>query len=211
MRTDRRGASRNFLVLQTRSGSDRWSRNHERQTCEKRCSKALDADQPCPCANKPKRAGSAWQAPAFISIRSPDRGRKAIFRRFTATERVKRHARDSSNAGSRRISSCKRRVVHNGAFGADKFGLKNLKTRALESRCAAALSSIRSRDGEAVLSADGALCADTGEFTGRSPKDKFTVRDATYRQEHVVGRQPVDHLGAVRRRSMPTSSSMPKA
>ena len=35
------------------------------------------------------------------------------------------------------------------------------------------------RAGEAVLSADGALCADTGEFTGRSPKDKFTVRDAT--------------------------------
>src|SRR4029077_14859366 len=31
--------------------------------------------------------------------------------------------------------------------------------------------------GEAVLSADGALCADTGEFTGRGPKDKFTVRD----------------------------------
>ena len=29
-----------------------------------------------------------------------------------------------------------------------------------------------------MLSADGALCADTGEFTGRSPKDKFTVRDA---------------------------------
>ena len=29
------------------------------------------------------------------------------------------------------------------------------------------------------MSADGALCADTGEFTGRSPKDKFTVRDAT--------------------------------
>jgi len=28
-----------------------------------------------------------------------------------------------------------------------------------------------------VLSADGALCADTGDFTGRSPKDKFTVRD----------------------------------
>src|SRR6202000_3191648 len=35
------------------------------------------------------------------------------------------------------------------------------------------------RAGEAVLSSDGALCADTGEFTGRSPKDKFTVRDAT--------------------------------
>ena len=35
------------------------------------------------------------------------------------------------------------------------------------------------RAGEAVLSADGSLCADTGDFTGRSPKDKFTVRDAT--------------------------------
>src|ERR1700759_4872348 len=30
-----------------------------------------------------------------------------------------------------------------------------------------------------MLSSDGALCADTGVFTGRSPKDKFTVRDAT--------------------------------
>ena len=28
------------------------------------------------------------------------------------------------------------------------------------------------------LSAQGALVARTGEFTGRSPKDKFTVRDA---------------------------------
>src|SRR6267142_687891 len=66
--------------------------------------------------------------------------------------------------------------VHNGAFGADKFGFKKLKgvnwnfgaPQLYEhSLCA----------GEAVLSADGALCADTGDFTGRSPKDKFTVRD----------------------------------
>ncbi|WP_172121971.1 MULTISPECIES: phosphoenolpyruvate carboxykinase (ATP) [unclassified Devosia] len=34
------------------------------------------------------------------------------------------------------------------------------------------------RQGEAVLSADGALCVRTGKFTGRSPKDKFIVRDA---------------------------------
>jgi ATP-dependent phosphoenolpyruvate carboxykinase len=33
------------------------------------------------------------------------------------------------------------------------------------------------RVGEAVVSADGALCADTGVFTGRSLKDRFTVRD----------------------------------
>ena len=68
--------------------------------------------------------------------------------------------------------------VHNGAFGADKFGLKNLGgvnwNFGAPQLCEHAL-----RAGEAVLSADGALCADTGVFTGRSPKDKFTVRDAT--------------------------------
>ena len=29
-----------------------------------------------------------------------------------------------------------------------------------------------------VLNDTGALCIDTGEFTGRSPKDKFTIKDA---------------------------------
>lgn len=29
-----------------------------------------------------------------------------------------------------------------------------------------------------VLNDSGALCIDTGEFTGRSPKDKFTVKDS---------------------------------
>ena len=31
---------------------------------------------------------------------------------------------------------------------------------------------------EGILTNTGALAADTGEFTGRSPKDKFTVKDA---------------------------------
>ncbi len=35
------------------------------------------------------------------------------------------------------------------------------------------------RNGEARLTAGGALAATTGEHTGRSPKDKFIVRDAT--------------------------------
>ena len=68
--------------------------------------------------------------------------------------------------------------IRNGAFGADKFGLKNLKT-VHWNLGAPQLYQYSLAAGEAVLSADGALCADTGEFTGRSPKDKFTVRDAT--------------------------------
>jgi phosphoenolpyruvate carboxykinase (ATP) len=68
--------------------------------------------------------------------------------------------------------------VHNGAFGADKFGLKKLKSVNWNFG-APQLCEHAVRAGEAVLSADGALCADTGVFTGRSPKDKFTVRDAT--------------------------------
>jgi phosphoenolpyruvate carboxykinase (ATP) len=68
--------------------------------------------------------------------------------------------------------------LRNGAFGADKFGLKNLKT-VHWNLGAPQLYQFSLAAGEAVLSADGALCADTGEFTGRSPKDKFTVRDAT--------------------------------
>ncbi|MCB9245877.1 MAG: phosphoenolpyruvate carboxykinase (ATP) [Flavobacteriales bacterium] len=34
------------------------------------------------------------------------------------------------------------------------------------------------QDGEGIITDMGALAADTGEFTGRSPKDKFVVRDA---------------------------------
>ncbi|MFM2376860.1 MAG: hypothetical protein RLZZ165_1957, partial [Bacteroidota bacterium] len=37
---------------------------------------------------------------------------------------------------------------------------------------------------EGVLADNGSLCVRTGEFTGRSPKDKFAVKDAD--TEHLV-------------------------
>ncbi len=51
--------------------------------------------------------------------------------------------------------------IRNGAFGADKFGLKNLK-RVHWNLGAPQLYQYALSAGEAVLSADGALCADTG-------------------------------------------------
>ena len=67
--------------------------------------------------------------------------------------------------------------VRNGDFGADKFGFEGLEAvhwnltepRLYEHAIAA---------GEAELAFGGALSAATGAHTGRSPKDKFIVRDA---------------------------------
>ena len=67
--------------------------------------------------------------------------------------------------------------VRNSAYGADKFGFKNLAAvhwnlnePLLYEHAIAA--------GEASVVAGGALCAETGHHTGRSPKDKHTVVDA---------------------------------
>ncbi len=67
--------------------------------------------------------------------------------------------------------------VRNGAYGADKFGFKdlaelhwNLPAPALYEHAVAA--------GEATIVEGGALTAATGHHTGRSPKDKHTVVDA---------------------------------
>ena len=66
--------------------------------------------------------------------------------------------------------------IRNGAYGADKFGFKgldavhwNLTEPALYEHAIA--------NGEASLVEGGALCAETGHHTGRSPKDKHTVVD----------------------------------
>ncbi|WP_438276078.1 phosphoenolpyruvate carboxykinase [Nitrobacter sp.] len=71
--------------------------------------------------------------------------------------------------------------VRNDAFGAGKSGLKNVKA-VYWNFGAPQLYEHALRNGEAMVNADGALCADTGVFTGRSPQDKYTVRDAATEQ-----------------------------
>ena len=67
--------------------------------------------------------------------------------------------------------------VRNSAYGADKFGfdgLSGVHWNLTEPRLYEHAISAR----EAELAYGGALVADTGVHTGRSPKDKHTVRDA---------------------------------
>jgi len=66
--------------------------------------------------------------------------------------------------------------MRNGAFGADKFGFKGL-TAVHWNLLEPALYEHAIKNNEATVVAGGALCAETGHHTGRSPKDKHTVVD----------------------------------
>jgi phosphoenolpyruvate carboxykinase (ATP) len=66
--------------------------------------------------------------------------------------------------------------VFNGAQGAEAIGFRNLK-RVFWNLEAPALYEHSLCRGETQLAHGGALLADTGVHTGRSPKDKFVVRD----------------------------------
>ncbi len=67
--------------------------------------------------------------------------------------------------------------VRNKAFGADRFGLRDLK-EVHWNLTEAPLYEHAIANNEAQIVAGGALCAETGHHTGRSPKDKHTVVDA---------------------------------
>ncbi len=67
--------------------------------------------------------------------------------------------------------------IRNADFGIDRVGLKT-SGEVHYNYLSAALYEQAIRRGEARLSAGGALVATTGQHTGRSPKDKFVVRDA---------------------------------
>ena len=66
--------------------------------------------------------------------------------------------------------------VFNSAMGAETFGFRNLK-RVYWNLEAPALYEQSLTRGETRLVRGGALLAETGVHTGRSPKDKFVVRD----------------------------------
>ena len=64
----------------------------------------------------------------------------------------------------------------NPSFGVDKFGLEGAKSVAYNFE-APMLYEEAIRRGEAVIAPGGAIVAETGVHTGRSPQDKFTVKD----------------------------------
>ncbi|MGH6859489.1 MAG: phosphoenolpyruvate carboxykinase, partial [Phyllobacterium sp.] len=68
--------------------------------------------------------------------------------------------------------------IHNAEIALQTSGLKEVAA-AYYNLGAAELYEETLRRGEAVLTAQGALVARTGQHTGRSPKDKFVVRDAS--------------------------------
>ena len=67
--------------------------------------------------------------------------------------------------------------LRNGAYGADKFGFKDL-TEVRWNLTEPSLYEYAIAGREATIVAGGALCAETGHHTGRSPKDKHTVVDS---------------------------------
>ena len=67
--------------------------------------------------------------------------------------------------------------TRNGAFGADKFGFEDLDA-VHWNLTAPCLYEFAIGAGEAKLAYGGTLAAETGVHTGRSPKDKFIVKDA---------------------------------
>ncbi|HXN43592.1 MAG TPA: phosphoenolpyruvate carboxykinase [Xanthobacteraceae bacterium] len=67
--------------------------------------------------------------------------------------------------------------TRNGAFGADKFGFEGLEAVHWNLTAPRLYEHAIAAD-EAKLAFGGALAAETGVHTGRSPKDKFIVNDA---------------------------------
>src|SRR5690606_15612057 len=92
----------------------------------------------------------------------------------TQRDQLRRHAAVVASYVGGRMSERQRGTLELGA--GDAFPLDGLDVRYDETATALVEESVRR--GEAILTAAGALAADTGEYTGRSPRDKFIVRNA---------------------------------
>ena len=66
---------------------------------------------------------------------------------------------------------------HKSNVGLDSLGIKEAK-EVLWNLSPAELVEEAIKNGEGALTDTGALMCDTGKFTGRSPKDRFVVKDA---------------------------------
>ncbi len=103
---------------------------------------------------------------------------------------------------SARLSGRTLTMIENGAhnvdFGADRFGFRDLAGINWNLGAPQLYEHALQRN-EARIAAHGPLVADTGAHTGRSPKDKFVVRDAEHRGQGLVGQQQCDDGRAFRR------------
>jgi len=68
------------------------------------------------------------------------------------------------------------------SFGIENHGLSGVST-VHWNQAAPQLYEAGLRRGEGVLSIDGAFVTETGEYTGRSPKDKFMVQDPSIEKD----------------------------
>ena len=93
-------------------------------------------------------------------------------------------------------------MIENGArnadFGAERFGFRDLAAVNWNLGAPQLYEQALQRH-EALIAAHGPLVADTGVHTGRSPKDKFIVRDAKTEGDRLVGQQQCDEERAFRR------------
>jgi phosphoenolpyruvate carboxykinase (ATP) len=96
-------------------------------------------------------------------------------------------------------------ALHTKRHGLEEHGIKNAGTVHWNLGAAQLLEHALSRK-EGILSNEGALVVRTGQFTGRSPKDKFVVRDGATEQTVAWGsvNQPMEpaHFDALYSRAV---------
>ena len=99
--------------------------------------------------------------------------------------------------------------LRNSAYGADKFGLKDLAAVHWNLTAPRSTSTRSRREGHVVEG--GAFCAETGNHTGRSPEGQVHRPRRADREHHLVGQQPQAVAGASSTAATPTSSRMRRA